>query len=194
MFGSIILALAAAASALPTSAPGTSQLTERDGAFRDAYVMHWGDGSVGQGWTRGEDWASWDSLWNYNSGKMKQTCGWNGMGADNSNQEIADVKKAIIKYADQSLLDKRFILAIVMQESKGCVRAGTTSSPGANIRNPGLMQSHNGSGSCAGVNPCPYSQIDQMIKDGVLGTSSGDGLRQTLTKAIKVNRDDFPSI
>jgi hypothetical protein len=68
----------------------------------------------------------------------------------------------------------------MMQESKGCVRAPTTNN---GVRNPGLMQSHNGSGACAGVNPCPNSQITQMIKDGVAGTSSGDGLKQTLAKA-----------
>lgn len=50
------------------------------------------------------------------------------------------------------------------------------------VRNPGLMQSHNGSGSCAGVNPCPWSSILQMIRDGTAGTSSGDGLKQTMAK------------
>jgi hypothetical protein len=91
-----------------------------------------------------------------------------------------------------------------MQESKGCVRAKSTSSPGDLIRNPGLMQvsrevrwrkllgresntnlftqTHNGIGSCnedgAMEDPCPDSEIKQMIHDGCSGTDHGDGLKQ----------------
>lgn len=65
-----------------------------------------------------------------------------------------------------------------MQESKGCVRVRTTSSPGAAVRNPGLMQSHNGPGSCSDQTSCPPSAIEQMIRDGAAGTPSGDGLKQ----------------
>lgn len=46
------------------------------------------------------------------------------------------------------------------------------------------MQSHDGAGSCnrGGTvqNPCPESEILQMIQDGTEGTSSGDGLQQCL--------------
>lgn len=45
------------------------------------------------------------------------------------------------------------------------------------------MQSHNGTGNCAGVNPCPDSSIYRMIKDGTNGTASGDGLKQCFAKA-----------
>jgi hypothetical protein len=69
-----------------------------------------------------------------------------------------------------------------MQESKGCVRVKTTSSPGQLITNPGLMQTHNGLGSCASsgntTTPCGPVMIDQMVKDGVSGTSAGNGLQQ----------------
>jgi len=70
-----------------------------------------------------------------------------------------------------------------MQESKGCVRAPTTN---YGVTNPGLMQSHDGTGSCnnGGVqDPCPQSEITQMITDGTTGTSSGDGLEQTMSQA-----------
>lgn len=69
-----------------------------------------------------------------------------------------------------------------MQESKGCVRVHATTSPGAAIHNPGLMQTHNGKGSCNNgqpQNPCPNSMIKQMVKDGTAGTADGDGLKQT---------------
>lgn len=80
-------------------------------------------------------------------------------------------------------MDPRFVLAIVLQESSACVRAPTTS---YSHRNPGLMQSHDGVGTCneRGIkSPCPTQTIEQMIRDGVLGTSSGDGLRQLYSKA-----------
>lgn len=71
-----------------------------------------------------------------------------------------------------------------MQESNGCVRAPTTV---YSIANPGLMQSHEGSGSCNSgssvQNPCPKSQMVQMISDGTAGTATGDGLQQCLAKS-----------
>ena len=52
----------------------------------------------------------------------------------------------------------------------------------AGVRNPGLMQSHNGGGSCNDEGkvsePCPKSEIEEMIRDGVQGTADGDGLVQ----------------
>lgn len=101
------------------------------------------------------------------------------------------MKSAILSVAAQSnVIDPRLILAIIMQESTGCVRVITTA---YSVFNPGLMQSHNGSGTCNTNNaplgipgtgggvvqtPCPASEITQMIQDGTLGTSSGDGLEQ----------------
>ena len=110
---------------------------------------------------------------------MKASCAqWSA--ADDSDQEISDIKSAIQSVASQSGVDERFILAIMMQESNGCVRVPTTDN---GVRNPGLMQSHNGQGTCDGTNPCPASEITQMITDGTEGTPSGDGLKQTMTQA-----------
>lgn len=176
MLGNIALAavtLAATATALPTH-----QLTSR--AVADRYVFYRGDGSTGAGWPAQSAWGSFDELWGANEPLMRQSCGWNGWGADNSATEISNIKSAIQQVSGSTGVDSRFILAVMMQESKGCVRAPTTNN---GVRNPGLMQSHNGQGTCAGVNPCPASQITQMIKDGVAGTSSGDGLQQTLAQA-----------
>lgn len=76
-----------------------------------------------------------------------------------------------------------------MQESTGCVRVHTTG--GSNHRNPGLMQDHNGSGTCNDYgnvqNPCPSSTIEKMIREGTAGTKDGDGLAQCLNQA---NRSD----
>lgn len=173
-----VTALAAAVSAAP------STLVARYGY---SYTFYQGDGSTARGWPAQSAWGSFDQQWNSNFPLMQKSCGWNGWGADNSADEINNIKNAINQVAGESGVDKRFILAVMMQESKGCVRVPTTDN---GVRNPGLMQSHNGSGSCAGKNPCPASQITQMIRDGASGTSSGDGLKQTLAKAQSATGDN----
>lgn len=146
-------------------------------AVSDSYTFFQGNGSPEQGWPDQGAWGSFDELWNSFSPVMAQSCGWNGWGADDSADEIAAIRRSIEQVSGETGVDSRFILAIVMQESVGCVRVPTTNN---GVVNPGLMQSHNGSGSCAGVNPCPEATILQMIRDGTAGTSSGDGLQQTL--------------
>jgi hypothetical protein len=118
---------------------------------------------------------------------MRGSCAQFGV-PNNSDQELSYLRQAILDTSNKGV-DSRFILAIILQESNGCVRAPTSYSPGDAVRNPGLMQDHNGDGTCndknhGGVqNPCPQSQIAQMVNDGTLGTKSGDGLTQTLQQA-----------
>jgi LysM repeat protein len=113
---------------------------------------------------------------------MQSSCAqWNV--PDNTDDEINDMYNSIQSVASSTGIDARFIFAIIMQESNGCVRAPTTN---YGVRNPGLMQSHNGAGTCndgSVQNPCPSSEITQMIEDGSAGTSSGDGLKQCLAEA-----------
>lgn len=106
---------------------------------------------------------------------------------NNSDQELADLRAAILSVGHNSTLDVRLILAIVLQESEGCVRAPTSYWSHAN---PGLMQSYQGTGSCNTNNntagapvdqalvqvPCSASQIRQQIQDGAVGTQTGPGL------------------
>jgi hypothetical protein len=73
-----------------------------------------------------------------------------------------------------------------MEESRGCVRVHTTSLA---VSNPGLMQSYQGLGSCAGtaasplpLNPCPYTQIQQMIHDGTASNAAGVNLQDLLVR------------
>lgn len=102
---------------------------------------------------------------------------------NDSEEEIANIKSAVKSVAASADgIDERFILAIIMQESKGCVRVVTTSYA---TENPGLMQTHAGTGSCntpTVQTPCPDSEIVQMVKDGTLGTATGDGLEQCKQK------------
>lgn len=98
--------------------------------------------------------------------------------------EEADIRTAIEAVAKETHVDHRFILAIIMQESGGCVRVQSTS---YSVTNPGLMQSHEGSHTCDpnGVEtyPCPQSEITGMISDGTAGTSSGDGLAACINQS-----------
>ncbi|KAM7183148.1 hypothetical protein V8F20_012728 [Naviculisporaceae sp. PSN 640] len=137
-----------------------------------------GDGSTGAGWPAESQWASFDNMWNANLHNLGISCAWMGQ-ANNSPTEIAQIRSAVLSISQQSGVDARFILAVIMQESNGCVRVHTTNN-GHN--NPGLMQDHNGQFSCYGVNPCPESTIIGMIRSGTMGTPSGDGLQQILNK------------
>lgn len=112
------------------------------------------------------------SSWGLNQILISASC-------DNTEQETADIKDSIQSIAKETGVDERFILAIVMQESKGCVRVHSTNN---GVQNTGLMQSHAGKGSCndgtSKTSPCPASTIRLMINDGTAGTDAGDGLKQ----------------
>ncbi|PSS16958.1 hypothetical protein M430DRAFT_19925 [Amorphotheca resinae ATCC 22711] len=148
-----------------------------------SYTVYGGSGEVSDGWPDQSDWfPSLDAMFTANLPVLKDSCTQFGV-PNNSDDEIDAIKSGIQSVASSSGVDARFILAILMQESNGCVRAPTTN---YGVVNPGLMQSHDGSGSCndgSVLNPCPPSQITQMIEDGTTGTASGDGLKQCLSKA-----------
>lgn len=79
-----------------------------------------------------------------------------------------------------------------MQESHGCVRVNTTN---LGVRNPGIMQNHNGRGSCNDnkkvTKPCPTATIHEMIKEGTAGTSSGDGLAHCINQSGQGDVSDY---
>ncbi|KAI1360461.1 putative muramidase [Xylaria arbuscula] len=177
MFKHIVLFFTALAAFAGLVSTAPLELEQR--SLKDAYHKYTGNGSPAAGWPTAAEWGKFDGLWSRNLPLIRQSCGWNGWGANNSPEEISHLKSAIHQVASSTGVDARFILLIIMQESKGCVRVPTTNN---GVRNPGLMQSHNGSGTCHGVNPCPKARIVQMIRDGTAGTSSGDGLKQVLRK------------
>ena len=144
--------------------------------------MFKGDGSTSAGWPAMSDWVTWDVLWNANKPIFSISCTQFKV-PNNSDQENSDMEAAIKKLSASSGVDPRMILAIIMQESRGCVRVWSTA---YSVVNPGLMQSANGKGSCntgtsAGggtvSNPCSSSQIEQMITDGTTGTGTGVSLK-----------------
>ncbi|KAJ5281464.1 hypothetical protein N7478_006836 [Penicillium angulare] len=165
-------------------AESSPSLNERSTSLIGIYAaVFGGDGLVSDGWPSISEWfSSFDELFEANEDLMSSSCAqWDV--ANNSDEENANLKKAINEVAESSGVDARYILSIVMQESVGCVRVQTTDN---GVNNPGLMQSHNGKGSCnidgTVQNPCPYSEIKQMIVDGVEGTTDGDGLKQLIAQ------------
>lgn len=154
--------------------------TARSLVQRAAYTVFGGDGTTGQGWPEESAWASFDDIWAANEDTMGKSCTQWGQ-ENNSPQEIADIKTAILEVAKESGIASHFLLAFMIQESKGCVRAPTTN---YGVNNPGLMQSFNGKSSCNpdgnGVVPCPAETIKGMISEG-----AGIGLEFGLGQAIE---------
>ena len=121
---------------------------------------------------------------------MKASCVQFDVDVD-TDQEIEAMRDAISLISGLTGIDERFILAMILQESAGCIRVWTTKYAHSN---PRLMQSYNGTGTCnsnvaeggaitiPGVitTPCPEDTIRQMVLDGTNGTVWGDGLVQDL--------------
>ncbi|KAI5359367.1 putative transglycosylase SLT domain 1, Lysozyme-like domain superfamily [Septoria linicola] len=125
-----------------------------------------------------DDWVSFDHMWKSNKAKMKTACTDHSWGENNSDDEMDQIKDAIQYVSKASLVDHRLILAVIIQESKGCLRVTSTDSVHG-VHNPGLMQSHDGSSY---DEKHSSDSIRQMIKDGTQGTPKGDGLVQVLDR------------
>ncbi|KAJ5673979.1 hypothetical protein N7462_009418 [Penicillium macrosclerotiorum] len=142
-----------------------------------------GDGLVSDGWPSISEWISdFETMFESNKDVMSSSC--SQWSVENpTEEEMGYIKSSIKSVAESTSVDARFILAIVMQESNGCVRVPTTDN---GVTNPGLMQSHDGTGTCNSGSevstPCIESEIKQMIQDGAGGTSAGAGLQQCLAQ------------
>ena len=94
------------------------------------------------------------------------------MSYNDSASEIALIGSSITTVAQESGIDARVILCVIMQESGGNVRVGNTNN---GVNNTGIMQANNG----VSFNPSdPAGSILQMVRDGTEGTASGPGLKQ----------------
>lgn len=168
----------AALFALPVLSLPTAPVVPQTG-----YTQFTGDGSLAAGWPAKSAWvADFDTMFTANRGVMSSSCAHHNVGqAPNSPEETTAIHNAVVSIAASSGIDARFIFATLIQESSGCVRIQTTANA---VRNPGLMQSHNGPNSCningIGTVPCPTSSITGMIADGTTGTG---GLSNALATA-----------
>ncbi|KAI4955121.1 hypothetical protein J4E91_000977 [Alternaria rosae] len=150
-------------------------------ASRAAYITFGGDGSIAAGWPKQSEWKSFEDAWASNQEIIKGSCEHNGWGDNNSDAETQAIKDSIESESEASGVPKELILAVMMQESKGCVRAPTTQS---DAHNPGLMQGA-GTASCHpltqnAISPCPANVIHDMIHEG----TAGEGLRSSLKKSL----------
>ena len=143
------------------------------GAGVDEYTYYQGDSSNFPPYT---SWVSFEDMWNSNLPMLQTSCSTLDAGADNTDTINNYIYSAIQTIANASLVDHRFILATILQESNGCVRVGHTTSSGG-VTNPGLMQSHNGHSFDGSF---PQLSILQMVQDGTQGTDHGAGLVQNL--------------
>ncbi|KAK3080959.1 hypothetical protein LTS18_011566 [Coniosporium uncinatum] len=151
------------------------------GSGTDSYTMYWGNGDS---FPQKSQWVSFVDMFNNYKPHMFSSCS-NQFGVpDNSGPEVGAIWDAIQQVSKETLIDHRFILAVVMQESSGCVRAPTSD---YGVRNPGLMQDHNGWFTCneggSIKTPCPDDFIAGMIREGSAGTDDGDGLAQVINQA-----------
>lgn len=150
--------------------PGRQKLILRRLGGTNHYVFYSGNGSIAAGWPPVQMWVSFNDLWVASQHIISRSCDQLYQVPNNSEQETQDLYDAIKAVSHESRVDHRFILAAVMQETKGCVRAKTSSSPDG-IRNPGLLQTFMGTFSCNDDDgkvkvPCPREQILGMIADG----------------------------
>ncbi|KIM96920.1 hypothetical protein OIDMADRAFT_204668 [Oidiodendron maius Zn] len=115
-------------------------------------------------------------MFNSNKASMKSQCGGVGSTADTDDQ-TGYIYNAIIEVSKASLVDPRYILATVMQESVGCVNVGSTNN---GQTNPGIMQSANGTSFVGNSKSADEQQasVTQMVVDGTQGTPYGSGLVQ----------------
>lgn len=143
------------------------------------YTFYNGDGSIQAGWPDESEWLDFDTLWLLNSQA------WINKVCDNSPEETSELQEAIHAVSEKTGVDPRFILAIVITESRGCVRVPSTAMA---VPNPGLMQSYgpHAKGSCHEPtiqNPCPYTEIEQMVIDGTDSNPAGVDLKDLIAKS-----------
>lgn len=157
-----------------------------DGGLNN-YTLYLGTGSVASGWPSHLQWISFNDMWTINQHIISRSCNEIYNTPNLSPSETTSLYTAIQSAAHTTRVDHRFILAIIMQETKGCVRASTSISPNGEVRNPGIMQDHDGSHTCNENSkvstPCPDAEILGMITDGVAGTVKGSGLAGAITSA-----------
>lgn len=69
-----------------------------------------------------EQWVSFQDMFDNNKPAMFGSCGWKNWGPDDNGPEIGAIYDSIKQVALETAVDHRFILAVIMQESGGCVR------------------------------------------------------------------------
>ncbi|KAF2140142.1 uncharacterized protein K452DRAFT_252781 [Aplosporella prunicola CBS 121167] len=118
-----------------------------------------------------KEWLSFENLWKINVAEIRKSEG--------DENVLKAFKDAIIKASEETKVDKRLILALVMQESTGNVHVAPSWSG-----NCGILQAHPPCSSYNDLISGGASAVDAihtMLMEGLQGTSSGyPGLAQAL--------------
>lgn len=165
----------------PTS-PSSGISTRKSGM--DIYITYSGPASNAS-YPLISSWMSFQDMWTANQNYVGASCSFaSGSVPPNTASETEALKNSILSVSGTTGVNPSFILALVMQESNGCVRVPTTSS-WEGITNPGLTQSFKGTGTCNSngkvLQPCPSVEITQMLTDGIAG-SQGVGIVPALNQ------------
>ena len=161
-------------SATPSRAPG-----------QDTYILYTGPASTPP-YPAMSSWLNFSTLWKSNLPNIGSNCVFSsGTVPPNTRAESLALRREIAAVAAETKVSASYILAMVMQESAGCVRVPTTSS-WEGISNPGLMQSFKGDATCNNggkmMQPCPTKMIRAMLLEGVKG-NQGVGISPALQQA-----------
>ncbi|KAL7940174.1 hypothetical protein V8C42DRAFT_338325 [Trichoderma barbatum] len=170
-----------------------SNIEDGVGNGTDWYHLYLGNGSTAAGWPSKDKWVSFEDMFNNYKLQMYVACQYlNWRLPNNDIAEVDAIWDGIQIAADSTGVDHRLILAIIMQESHGCVRVNTTD---LGVRNPGIMQNHNGRAYCNDnkklTTPCPAKTIHEMIREGTAGTTSGDGLAHCINLSGNGDVSDY---
>ncbi|KAK1249532.1 hypothetical protein MKX07_003048 [Trichoderma sp. CBMAI-0711] len=170
-----------------------SNIEDGMGNGTDWYHLYLGNGTEAAGWPSKDKWVSFEDMFNNYKLQMYVACQFlNWRLPNNDIAEVEAIYDGIQMAADASGVDHRLILAIIMQESHGCVRVNTTN---LGVQNPGIMQNHNGKAFCNDnkklTTPCPAATIHEMIREGTSGTSSGDGLAHCINLSGNGDVSDY---
>lgn len=165
----------------------TTHIADETTGGTNAYKMYTGNGSIAAGWPAQESWVSFNEMWITNQHLITRSCDLLYKQPNNNAQEMSYLYDAIKQVAHETRVDHRFILAVVMQETKGCVRAASSTAADG-THNPGLLQSFKGTHTCNNdgkvQNPCPQDQILGMIRDGGKLTSTNRHLPLNTNKLL----------
>jgi DhnA family fructose-bisphosphate aldolase class Ia len=118
------------ASVAPVAAQNTVEISTASTAasgLGDVYTNYHGNGSPEAGWPTKDKWISFGEMWANNAATMAEACKNPGLTVSggkpgNSPHEMEVLRQAILEKAAAGSVDPRVVLAVVLEESGGCVR------------------------------------------------------------------------
>lgn len=158
------------------------------------YTRFIGDGGLIGGsdpdtyWPLKNLWITLDDMVAMNRKVMLESCAQYSVESNNDT-DINNLRDMIMEVSHDKMVDATFILAIVLQESQGCVRRpNATSKEGLSTLNGVLLGK--GTAKCEGLAACQRSTIREMLENGGSGVPESD--LRSLVAAIEKNTDHNP--